>query len=115
MKKPRASLLNLKSGMKWDQSLVVGLNPDENSISVQDKHNETKNLTYDFLVVAPGVTLRFDKIPGSLDALEDSASPVGCIYSKKYAYKMSRLRENFSGGKAIFTLPTMPIKCGGAP
>jgi sulfide:quinone oxidoreductase len=25
------------------------------------------------------------------------------------------LRENLLGGKAIFTLPTMPIKCGGAP
>ena len=25
------------------------------------------------------------------------------------------LRENFKGGKAMFILPTMPIKCGGAP
>lgn len=25
------------------------------------------------------------------------------------------MRDNFSGGKAIFSLPTMPIKCGGAP
>ena len=25
------------------------------------------------------------------------------------------LRENFKGGKALFILPTLPIKCGGAP
>jgi sulfide:quinone oxidoreductase len=31
------------------------------------------------------------------------------------AYKTSILRDNFQGGNAIFTLPTMPIKCGGAP
>lgn len=28
---------------------------------------------------------------------------------------MSRLRSEFKGGNAIFTLPTMPVKCGGAP
>jgi len=40
---------------------------------------------------------------------------VGCIYKLDYAYKMSKLREGFKGGKAIFMLPQMPIKCGGAP
>lgn len=29
--------------------------------------------------------------------------------------KMSSLRESFRGGKAVFVLPKMPIKCGGAP
>ena len=37
------------------------------------------------------------------------------MYNLEYAHKMSNLRENFEGGRAIFTLPTMPIKCGGAP
>ncbi len=72
-------------------------------------------MTYDYLIVAPGVILRFDRIPGSLEALDDPQSPVCSIYRKEYAYKTSQLRENFSGGKAIFSLPTMPIKCGGAP
>jgi sulfide:quinone oxidoreductase len=31
------------------------------------------------------------------------------------AYKTSVMRESFSGGKAIFTAPNPPIKCGGAP
>lgn len=47
--------------------------------------------------------------------MEDPNSPVGSIYRLDYAYKTSKMRENFRGGKAIFTLPTMPIKCGGAP
>jgi len=67
------------------------------------------------LVICPGVSLRYDKIEGAKEALEDPNSPVGSIYRLDYAYKTSRLRENFRGGKAIFTLPTMPIKCGGAP
>lgn len=37
------------------------------------------------------------------------------MYRFDYAMKMRRLREQFRGGKAVFTLPQMPIKCGGAP
>ena len=37
------------------------------------------------------------------------------IYKIDYAYKTNALREHFKGGKAVFTLPKMPIKCGGAP
>lgn len=59
--------------------------------------------------------LRFDKIEGAKEALEEASSPVGSIYRLDLAYKTNALRERFSGGKAIFMLPTMPIKCGGAP
>lgn len=45
----------------------------------------------------------------------DPEVPVGSSYRLDFAHKMSRLRENFTGGKAIFTVPAFPIKCGGAP
>lgn len=61
------------------------------------------------------MSLRYDLIEGAKEALEDPNSPVGSIYRLDYAYKASALRESFRGGKAIFSLPTMPIKCGGAP
>jgi sulfide:quinone oxidoreductase len=67
------------------------------------------------LVVAPGCQLRFDQIKGAKEAVEDKDVPVGSIYTLAGAYKTSILRDSFKGGKAIFTLPTMPIKCGGAP
>lgn len=72
-------------------------------------------MTYDYLIVSPGVILRWDKIEGAKEALDDINAPVGSIYSLDYAYKTSRLRDNFHGGNAVFVLPTMPIKCGGAP
>ena len=72
-------------------------------------------IKYDYLVICPGVQLRYDLIPGSAEALEDPNSPVGSIYRLDYAYKASRLRDQFRGGKAVFCLPQMPIKCGGAP
>ena len=33
----------------------------------------------------------------------------------KYAEKMSTIGKEFKGGRAIFTEPVAPIKCGGAP
>jgi len=66
-------------------------------------------------VIAPGLRLRFDKIEGATAALEDPDCPVGSIYDLDYAYKFSKLRDSFMGGNALFTLPVMPIKCGGAP
>lgn len=59
--------------------------------------------------------MNFDTIEGAYEALDDPESPVGSMYRLDYAYKASQLRENFRGGEAVFTLPTMPIKCGGAP
>lgn len=72
-------------------------------------------VTYEYLVISPGCQLRFDQIKGAKEAIEDQNCPVSTIYTLNGAYKTSSMRENFKGGKAIFTLPTMPIKCGGAP
>jgi len=37
------------------------------------------------------------------EAIEDPECPVSSIYTLNGAYKTSILRENFRGGKAIFT------------
>ena len=71
--------------------------------------------TYDILVVNPGCSLRFDKIEGAQEAIDDTDAPVSSMYTLPGAYKTSILREGFRGGNAIFTCPPFPIKCGGAP
>lgn len=71
--------------------------------------------TYDILVVNPGLQLRYDKIEGAKEAMEDMDSPVSSMYTLNGAYKTSVLRESFRGGNALFTCPPFPIKCGGAP
>ena len=54
-------------------------------------------------------------IDGSQAAIEDLNAPVSTIYTMTGAYKTSVMRDGFKGGKAIFTCPNPPIKCGGAP
>ena len=47
--------------------------------------------------------------------MDDPNSPVSTMYKAAGAYKTSLMREAFKGGKALFTMPAPPIKCGGAP
>lgn len=97
--------------MEWVKEGVSSINGAENKLQT----NAGENYSYDYLVICPGVKLRYDKIEGASSALDDPNSAVGSIYRLDYAYKASALRDSFKGGKAVFTLPTMPIKCGGAP
>jgi len=55
--------------------------------------------------MATGVELRYDLIEGAMAALKDESCPVGSMYRLDFAFKMRRLRENFTRGKAVFTLP----------
>ncbi|MBU2045570.1 MAG: NAD(P)/FAD-dependent oxidoreductase, partial [Bacteroidetes bacterium] len=69
--------------------------------------------SYDFLVVAPGIQLDWDKVKG----LKEAIGKNGVCSNYTYAtapYTWETLR-NLKGGKFIFTNPNTPIKCGGAP
>jgi NADH dehydrogenase FAD-containing subunit len=96
----RKDLLN--SNLNWIRDSVSKVTPESNTLELK---NSDQPLSYDFLVVCSGVELRYDLIEGSKEALEDADCPVGSMYKLEYAQKMSRLRESFKKGKAIFTLP----------
>ena len=91
---------NLPEGINWVREEITSLEPDSNTI----RTNETTCI-YDYLVMASGVELRYDLIPGSMEALEDEDCPAGSMYRLDFAHKISHLRQNFKGGKALFTLP----------
>ncbi len=101
----------IKKGVNLKQEAIATIDAERNKLETENGNT----YTYSYLVVCPGIRLRYDKIEGAIEALEDPNSPVGSIYNLDYAYKTSKLREAFTGGKAVFTLPQMPIKCGGAP
>lgn len=100
-----------KPGVNWVRDNVEQFNPEGNSIVT----SEGKEMTYDYLVICTGYELRYDMIEGAQEALDDPEFPAASMYRLDYAHKMRRLRESFQGGKAIFTVPQQPIKCGGAP
>ena len=69
--------------------------------------------TYDYLVVCPGIQLDWKKIKG-LDGNvgKNSITSNYLFQSAPYTYE---LLKNLKKGKALFTNPNTPIKCGGAP
>ena len=81
----------LTKGIDWRQTSVSKIDPSNNSITA----GNGETYTYDYLVLSPGVELRFDKIEGAKEALNDPNSGVASIYRLDYAYKTSALRENF--------------------
>ncbi len=71
-------------------------------------------VTYDWLVVATGVVLDWDKVSGLRETLGQNG--VCSNYSPEYApYTWQCVQALKPGAKIIFTQPPLPFKCPGAP
>ena len=92
---------------KWIMDKAVGFNPENNSVST----STSGDITYDYLVVAPGLAYDFSLVPGLGDAMDKG---VVCSNYTDPQHTWNVIK-NFKGGTALFTQPTTPIKCGGAP
>lgn len=99
----------IPKGAIWLQDAVAKLCPDEDAVLTASG----KKVTYDFLVVSPGIQLNW----GAIKGLEGAVGKNGVCsnYSYEYVGTTWEFIRNFKGGTAIFTHPATPIKCGGAP
>ncbi|MBK8556708.1 MAG: NAD(P)/FAD-dependent oxidoreductase [Lewinellaceae bacterium] len=93
----------------WLKEAAASFEPEQNTV-VSAGGNR---YTYDYLVVAPGIQLDWHKIKG----LEGNLGRNGI--TSNYLYNMApytwEALQKTKKGKAIFTNPNTPIKCGGAP
>ena len=91
----------------WIKDKATGFDPENNIV-----HTATKgDITYDYLVVAPGLAYDFSLVPGLGKAI-DKGVVCSNYTNPKHTWDVIK---NFKGGTALFTQPTTPIKCGGAP
>ncbi|WP_294819240.1 FAD/NAD(P)-binding oxidoreductase [uncultured Flavobacterium sp.] len=97
----------IPAGVEWIKDFATEIKPDENTV-VTSKKGTT---SYDFLIVAPGLVNDLSLIEGLTDAV-DKGTVCSNYIDPEYTWK---LLQEFKGGNAIFTQPTTPIKCGGAP
>lgn len=106
-RRSEASLI--PQGVHWIQATATDFDPETNSVTT----NEGETLSYDVLVLATGISLRWDQIEGLSEAL--GSHGVCSNYSKDFAPYTWQSIQAFSGGNAVFTMPATPVKCGGAP
>ncbi len=100
-----ASLMPSKAS--WIKDYVSGFKASENCITTKN----SGDISYDYLVVAPGLVMDPSLIEGLPEAMEKG---IVCSNYTDPEHTWETIK-NFKGGNALFTQPTTPIKCGGAP
>ena len=105
--RPMSSVI--PSGATWIKQAVAGFDPDNNTVQLDDD----SQLHYDRMVVAPGLKLNWEGVEGLKESLGKNG--VTSNYTYETAPYTWKLVQELKSGKALFTQPTMPIKCAGAP
>jgi sulfide:quinone oxidoreductase len=99
----------IPKGATWIRDAVTSFKPEENKVYL----NNGISLTYDYLIVAPGIQLNWGEVKGLKENLGKNG--VCSNYDFRYAdYTWTCIQQTHKG-KAIFTNPHTPVKCGGAP
>ena len=103
--RPMASLI--PKGVDWIKDFAKVFNAENNAVELRSGNS----IQYDYLVVCPGLVMAPEMVEGLTDAL-DRGVVCSNYTDPKHTWKVIK---EFKGGTALFTQPTTPIKCGGAP
>jgi len=95
--------------VNWIKDFAESFQPEENKVTL--KSGDV--ISYDFLVVCPGLQLDFNKIDGLVETLGKNG--VCSNYSADTVEYTWEVLQKLESGNALFTQPPMPIKCAGAP
>lgn len=99
----------IPKGSTWIKDAAVAFEPDKNQLTCASG----SIFSYDVLFVAIGIGLDWHKIEGLKETIgKNQVSSNYDFNAAPYTWEMIR---NFKGGVAVFTNPSTPIKCGGAP
>ncbi|MGX7730928.1 FAD-dependent oxidoreductase [Rhodococcus sp. 2H158] len=105
----RAEEKLIPKGVRWIRAAATAVDPDAQTVTT----DRGTVVGYDYLVLATGLQLDWDGVPGLAAAVGHGA--VSSNYSSQYAPYTWELIRNMRSGTAIFTQPAGPIKCAGAP
>lgn len=88
---------------------VTSFNPDANELVTADG----TIVKYEYLLVAAGIQLDWDKIEGAKETLGKNG--VCSNFHQDYVESTWESIKNVKDGRVIFTQPSTPMKCAGAP
>jgi sulfide:quinone oxidoreductase len=101
----------IPAGVEWIREGAAAVDPDRREVTT----TSGRAIAYDFLVVAPGMQLDWEKIPGLAESVGVPGTGVVSNYSYETVSATWEAIRAFRGGAAVFTEPKTPVKCGGAP
>uniref|UniRef100_A0A0N4Z5B3 Sulfide:quinone oxidoreductase, mitochondrial n=1 Tax=Parastrongyloides trichosuri TaxID=131310 RepID=A0A0N4Z5B3_PARTI len=107
----RAEAPLIPKNATWIKDSVGKIIPQKNIVQT----TSGKEISYNFLIVATGVEIRFDLIEGLQEGLSMKDNKVVSTYSPNTVENVYKAFQNFDKGNAVFTFPNAPIKCPGAP
>jgi sulfide:quinone oxidoreductase len=98
----------MPKGVTWIQDAVTAVQPETNAVVLVSGDR----LTYDQLIVCPGIQLDWDRVPGLVEAMQTPAA--ASHYEFDLAQKASALLRDLTRGTVVFTQPDGPASCAGA-
>lgn len=105
--KPIKELLSKK--VNFINEKVIKVNPSTKELVL----SSNKILSYDILIIATGVELDWDKIPGIKEGLQKDV--VHEFYTLSGAKKLQKIIPLLEGGVIVSAIGRVPIKCPAAP
>lgn len=93
----------------WLKESVTEFLPDDQAVLTK----EGTRVNYEFLVVSAGIEMRWDRVKGLQETLGKNG--VSSNYSPEHVQQTWENIQKLKNGTAIFTQPSTPIKCAGAP
>ena len=105
----RPEVAVMPDGVRWVRDRAVEIDPEAKTVET----GASGPVGYDFLVVCPGLALDWDRLPGAADTL--GRDGVSSNYQVELAPRTWELIRPMRRGTAVFTMPSGPIKCAGAP
>lgn len=107
-RRPEKNLI--PTDVAWIKDAAARFQPEANSLTLASGDI----VSYDYLVVCPGLQLNWNGVQGLKDAV--GRNGVCSNYSPDTVeYTWECIQGLRPGSKALFTQPAMPIKCPGAP
>ena len=97
----------IPKGVDWIKEYANEIDGTQQTVSLTNGDT----VSYDVLIVAPGIKIDTSLVEGLTEAIDKGnvcSNYTDPLHTKK-------VLTNFKGGTALFTQPTTPIKCGGAP
>ncbi|MFJ9683354.1 FAD/NAD(P)-binding oxidoreductase [Streptomyces sp. NPDC101194] len=105
--RPQKSVM--PKGVRWIRRAGAAVDPARQEVTLDDG----RTVSYDHLVVCPGIQLDWDRVPGLEAGLGKDG--LSSNYLPHTAPATWRFIRRMRSGSAVFSMPTGAIKCGGAP